>query len=146
MDKDAQLSQPPEDPPTGGGHLKSDRQPPKIIVCTEFGPKRTKPRNYEYATHKWLYKGRRPNTSAILLRSSTPKREREQPRIDSRVGLNQFFRHSRRLPIAITFDPELRLTHGLGLHEALDVLFASIMHASSGYHIPYLVFLFQNSA
>ncbi|MED6216954.1 hypothetical protein PIB30_012960 [Stylosanthes scabra] len=98
-----------------------------------FGPKRTKPRNYEYATRKWIYKGRRPNTSAILLHSFTPKREREQPRIDSRVGLNQFFHHSRQLPNAITFDLELRLTHGLRLREALDVLFASIMHASSGY-------------
>ncbi|MED6192488.1 hypothetical protein PIB30_010423 [Stylosanthes scabra] len=32
-------------------------------------------------------------------------------RVGWRIGSNQFFRRPRRLPIAITFDPELRLTH-----------------------------------
>ncbi|MED6174599.1 hypothetical protein PIB30_070541 [Stylosanthes scabra] len=45
---------------------------------------------------------------------------------------NQFFRLSRQLPVAITFDPELRLTHGLRLREALVALFPSIIHAQRG--------------
>ncbi|MED6182933.1 hypothetical protein PIB30_033339, partial [Stylosanthes scabra] len=45
---------------------------------------------------------------------------------------NQFFRRSRQLPVAITFDPELRLMHGLQLHEALDVLSAINIHAKHG--------------
>ncbi|MED6121317.1 hypothetical protein PIB30_029060 [Stylosanthes scabra] len=32
-------------------------------------------------------------------------------RVGWRIGSNQFFRRPRRLPIVITFDPELRLTH-----------------------------------
>ncbi|MED6212749.1 hypothetical protein PIB30_086547 [Stylosanthes scabra] len=39
---------------------------------------------------------------------------------------------SRQLPIAITFDPELRLTHGLRLREALAALFPSTTHANHG--------------
>ncbi|MED6122750.1 hypothetical protein PIB30_042799 [Stylosanthes scabra] len=42
---------------------------------------------------------------------------------------NQFFRRSRQPPVAITFDPELRLTHGLRLRETLVALFPSITHA-----------------
>ncbi|MED6156277.1 hypothetical protein PIB30_013083 [Stylosanthes scabra] len=45
---------------------------------------------------------------------------------------NQFFRRSRQLPVAITFYPELRLTHGLQLREALVALFLSIAHAKHG--------------
>ncbi|MED6111876.1 hypothetical protein PIB30_056361 [Stylosanthes scabra] len=45
---------------------------------------------------------------------------------------NQFFRRSRQLLVAITFDPELRLTHGLRLREALIALFPSITHAIRG--------------
>ncbi|MED6126475.1 hypothetical protein PIB30_078892 [Stylosanthes scabra] len=51
------------------------------------------------------------------------------------AGLNQFFRRPRQLPVAITFDPELRLTHGLRLHEALVALFTIITHAKHGYHV-----------
>ncbi|MED6113638.1 hypothetical protein PIB30_072747 [Stylosanthes scabra] len=50
-------------------------------------------------------------------------------RVGWRIGPNQFFRRSRRLPDAITFDPEFRLTHSLRLHEALIALFPSITHA-----------------
>ncbi|MED6207149.1 hypothetical protein PIB30_033160 [Stylosanthes scabra] len=53
-------------------------------------------------------------------------------RIDRRAGPNQFFRRSHQLSVAITFDPELRLTHGLRLREALDVLFTIITHAKHG--------------
>ncbi|MED6124083.1 hypothetical protein PIB30_055741 [Stylosanthes scabra] len=53
-------------------------------------------------------------------------------RIDRRAGPNQFFRRSRQLPVAITFDPELRLTHGLRLREALVTLFPSITHEQRG--------------
>ncbi|MED6226317.1 hypothetical protein PIB30_102486, partial [Stylosanthes scabra] len=53
-------------------------------------------------------------------------------RVGWRIGSNQFFRRPRQLPIAITFDPELRLTHGLRLREALVALFPSITHASCG--------------
>ncbi|MED6201889.1 hypothetical protein PIB30_099629, partial [Stylosanthes scabra] len=45
---------------------------------------------------------------------------------------NQFFRRSHQLPVAITFDPELRLTHGLRLREALVILFTIILHAKHG--------------
>ncbi|MED6176280.1 hypothetical protein PIB30_086603 [Stylosanthes scabra] len=45
---------------------------------------------------------------------------------------NQFFRRSHQLPVAITFDPELRLTHGLRLREALVILFAIIIQAKRG--------------
>ncbi|MED6208959.1 hypothetical protein PIB30_049906 [Stylosanthes scabra] len=45
---------------------------------------------------------------------------------------NQFFRRSRQLSVAITFDPELRLMHGLRLREAFVALFASITHAIRG--------------
>ncbi|MED6181657.1 hypothetical protein PIB30_021249 [Stylosanthes scabra] len=40
-----------------------------------------------------------------------------------------------RLPIVITFDPELRLTHRLRLHEALSIIFDSIPHESCGCRI-----------
>ncbi|MED6189035.1 hypothetical protein PIB30_091664, partial [Stylosanthes scabra] len=53
-------------------------------------------------------------------------------RIDRRTGPNQFFRRSRQHPVAITFDPELRLTHGLRLREALVALFTIITHAKHG--------------
>ncbi|MED6150557.1 hypothetical protein PIB30_073500, partial [Stylosanthes scabra] len=53
-------------------------------------------------------------------------------RVGWRIGSNQFSRRSRQLPIAITFDPELRLTHGLRLHEALVALFPSTTHANHG--------------
>ncbi|MED6207363.1 hypothetical protein PIB30_035165, partial [Stylosanthes scabra] len=53
-------------------------------------------------------------------------------RIGSRTGLDQFFRRSHQLLIAITFDPELRLTHGLRLREALVILFTIITHAKHG--------------
>ncbi|MED6162710.1 hypothetical protein PIB30_073148 [Stylosanthes scabra] len=53
-------------------------------------------------------------------------------RVGWRIGPNQFSRRSRQLPIAITFDPELRLTHGLRLREALVALFPSIPHATYG--------------
>ncbi|MED6177581.1 hypothetical protein PIB30_099506, partial [Stylosanthes scabra] len=53
-------------------------------------------------------------------------------RIDRSTGPNQFFRRSRQLPVAITFDPELRLTHGLLLREALVILFTIITHAKHG--------------
>ncbi|MED6111411.1 hypothetical protein PIB30_052089 [Stylosanthes scabra] len=53
-------------------------------------------------------------------------------RVGWRIGSNQFSRRSRQLPITIIFDPELRLTHGLGLREALVALFPSIMHANHG--------------
>ncbi|MED6127380.1 hypothetical protein PIB30_087610 [Stylosanthes scabra] len=56
-------------------------------------------------------------------------------RIDRRAGSNQFFRRSRQLPVAITFDPELRWTHGLRLREALVVLFAIITHAKRGWKL-----------
>ncbi|MED6184025.1 hypothetical protein PIB30_043358 [Stylosanthes scabra] len=45
---------------------------------------------------------------------------------------NQFFRRSRQLPVVITLDPELRLTHNLRLREALVALFPSITHAQRG--------------
>ncbi|MED6209915.1 hypothetical protein PIB30_059312 [Stylosanthes scabra] len=45
---------------------------------------------------------------------------------------NQFFRRLRQLPVAITFDPELRLTHGLRLRKALVALFTIITHAKHG--------------
>ncbi|MED6180948.1 hypothetical protein PIB30_014730 [Stylosanthes scabra] len=53
-------------------------------------------------------------------------------RIDRRAGLNQFFRRSRQLPVAITFDPELRLMHRLWLRETLVILFVIITHAKPG--------------
>ncbi|MED6171052.1 hypothetical protein PIB30_037057 [Stylosanthes scabra] len=53
-------------------------------------------------------------------------------RIDTRTGSYQFFCRSHKLPVAITFDPELRLTHSLWLREALVVLFTSIPHAKRG--------------
>ncbi|MED6196825.1 hypothetical protein PIB30_050963 [Stylosanthes scabra] len=51
-------------------------------------------------------------------------------RIGTRTGSYQFFRRSHQLLVAITFDPELRLTHGLRLRKVLVVLFASIIHAT----------------
>ncbi|MED6195940.1 hypothetical protein PIB30_042553 [Stylosanthes scabra] len=48
---------------------------------------------------------------------------------------NQFFRRSHQLPVAITFDPVLRLTHGLWQRETLVVLFTSIPHAKRGLRI-----------
>ncbi|MED6174829.1 hypothetical protein PIB30_072768 [Stylosanthes scabra] len=45
---------------------------------------------------------------------------------------NQFFRRSHQLPVAITFDPELQLTHSLRLCEALVVLFTIVTHAKHG--------------
>ncbi|MED6150209.1 hypothetical protein PIB30_070167 [Stylosanthes scabra] len=53
-------------------------------------------------------------------------------RVGWRIGSNQFFRRPRRLPIAITFDPELRLTHDLRLREALAALISSTTHANHG--------------
>ncbi|MED6110203.1 hypothetical protein PIB30_040775 [Stylosanthes scabra] len=53
-------------------------------------------------------------------------------RVGWRIGSNQFFRRSRQLPDAITFDPELRLTRGLRLREALIALFLSTSHAIHG--------------
>ncbi|MED6165623.1 hypothetical protein PIB30_101389, partial [Stylosanthes scabra] len=53
-------------------------------------------------------------------------------RVGWRIGPNQFFRRSSQLPDAITFDPELRLTRGLRLCEALVALFLSISHAIHG--------------
>ncbi|MED6124376.1 hypothetical protein PIB30_058403 [Stylosanthes scabra] len=50
-------------------------------------------------------------------------------RIDTRTGSYQFFRRSRQLPVVITFDPELRLMHGLRLRKALVILFTIITHA-----------------
>ncbi|MED6160442.1 hypothetical protein PIB30_051530 [Stylosanthes scabra] len=56
-------------------------------------------------------------------------------RIDRRAGPNQFFRRSHQLLVAITFDPELRLTRGLRLREALVALFTTITHAKHGEHV-----------
>ncbi|MED6137688.1 hypothetical protein PIB30_067290, partial [Stylosanthes scabra] len=53
-------------------------------------------------------------------------------RVGWRIGSNQFSRRSHQLPIVITFDPELRLTHGLRLREALVALFPSTTHANHG--------------
>ncbi|MED6173765.1 hypothetical protein PIB30_062721 [Stylosanthes scabra] len=54
-------------------------------------------------------------------------------RVGWRIGPNQFFRRSRQLPDAITFDPELRLMRGLRLREALIALFLSISHEIHGF-------------
>ncbi|MED6141093.1 hypothetical protein PIB30_099918 [Stylosanthes scabra] len=48
------------------------------------------------------------------------------------LATNQFFRLPHQLPVAITFDLELRLTHGLRLCEALVILFMIITHAKHG--------------
>ncbi|MED6185983.1 hypothetical protein PIB30_062384, partial [Stylosanthes scabra] len=53
-------------------------------------------------------------------------------RIDTRIDSCQFFRRLHQLPVAITFNPELRLTHGLRLREALVALFPFITHANHG--------------
>ncbi|MED6219432.1 hypothetical protein PIB30_035835 [Stylosanthes scabra] len=65
------------------------------------------------------------------------KKERERELV--RVAQELQFLHPRQLPDAITFDPELRLTHGLRQREALDVLFTSILHAKSGYFVLHLI-------
>ncbi|MED6124266.1 hypothetical protein PIB30_057325 [Stylosanthes scabra] len=61
-----------------------------------------------------------PKSAHFLSSYSMEMRERWW-RIDTRTGSNQFFHRSHQLPIAITFDPELRLMHGLRLREALLV-------------------------
>ncbi|MED6222031.1 hypothetical protein PIB30_060588 [Stylosanthes scabra] len=68
----------------------------------------------------------------ILLPSRREKRWESWWRIDTRIDSCQFFRRPRQLLVAITFDPELRLTHGLRLHEALAALFPSTSHANHG--------------
>ncbi|MED6189036.1 hypothetical protein PIB30_091674 [Stylosanthes scabra] len=60
--------------------------------------------------------------------------ERIGLRIDSESILQQFSTVHRRLQIAITFDPELRLTHRLRLLEAYSILFDSTPHLRYGYH------------
>ncbi|MED6139383.1 hypothetical protein PIB30_083333 [Stylosanthes scabra] len=60
--------------------------------------------------------------------------ERIGQRIDSESILHQFSTVHRRLPIAITFDPELRLTHRLRLLEAYSIPFDSTPHLRYGYH------------
>ncbi|MED6183522.1 hypothetical protein PIB30_038644 [Stylosanthes scabra] len=49
------------------------------------------------------------------------------------TGSNQFFCRSHQLLIAITFDPELRLAHGLRLREALVILLTTITHEKHGW-------------
>ncbi|MED6107660.1 hypothetical protein PIB30_016103 [Stylosanthes scabra] len=68
----------------------------------------------------------------IFLLSRREERWESWWRIDTRIDSCQFFRRPRQLPTAITFDPELRLTHGLRLCEALATLFSSTTHANHG--------------
>ncbi|MED6187463.1 hypothetical protein PIB30_076673, partial [Stylosanthes scabra] len=60
----------------------------------------------------------------FTLHVTKKEKERELVRVAQELQLLR----GRQLPDAITFDPELRLTHGLRLREALVVLFASTTH------------------
>ncbi|MED6201339.1 hypothetical protein PIB30_094028, partial [Stylosanthes scabra] len=95
-----------------------------------FGPEWTKPRNYENAINENDIEkgGKAPNPihSSSSFTEERKKRIESWWRIDSRTGSNQLFHHSPQLPVAITFDTKLRLTHGLRLREALVILFKSI--------------------
>ncbi|MED6151240.1 hypothetical protein PIB30_080670 [Stylosanthes scabra] len=71
--------------------------------------------------------------SAHLLPFPTLKLRENRLRIDSESILNQFSTVHRLLPVAITFDPELRLTHHLRLCGAYHLLYASNLGLRYGY-------------
>ncbi|MED6177777.1 hypothetical protein PIB30_101262, partial [Stylosanthes scabra] len=63
--------------------------------------------------------------SAHLIPFPTLKLRENRLRLDSESIPNLFSTIHQRLPVAITFDPELRLTHRLWLRGAYHLLYAS---------------------
>ncbi|MED6182242.1 hypothetical protein PIB30_026762, partial [Stylosanthes scabra] len=98
----------------------------------KFGPRRTKPRKLRICHSLLIISKGEASTSTISLPFTWVERGSAGEELIGELTPNQFFYLSRQLPVAIAFNLELRLTHGLRLREALVILFTSIIHANDG--------------